>query len=63
MTFILFLVFGPGLMEDAFRREEERKRREQEYEDNAPRDPEADARIRRHIGLPPRDSTEKRREP
>jgi hypothetical protein len=60
--FIFALIFGPGLVADVLMREEERKRREEEYEKNLVRDPEEDARIRRHIGMSPNNSLERGRE-
>jgi len=55
---VFFMVFGPGLFLDFAERDEERKRREleyDEYEKSIPRDPAAEEQIRRDIGMPSKD--------
>jgi hypothetical protein len=60
---ILFAaIFGPTLLDDQLAREAERKRLEREWEENEIRDPEADAQMRKDIGMTPNNSLERSRE-
>ena len=60
---VFLLVFGRGLYKDSAYRNAERKRREAEYEKGYIKDPDVEAQMRRDIGMPHSDQTERRHGP